>query len=466
MLLGAAPALAHNPLLGAARSEAPRVAVAGAGEQADAGPGEIGFALSYVDTRYGGNGRPGWVRSGDMDGDGDLDLVAAGGRAIFVYENDGSPDPGRWTRWGAGSDGLAGTHLPGANGGALLDVDCDGDADVVTAEFESTLGWWENPGPPLRDSNWGFHPIASAPTGYYLHDLLVADLDGDGLAEELLENRDSDYWSATILIRWHRPLPGGSWETHTIEPGRDEGPAHGHAGLDVADVDADGDLDLAYSNGWYESSGSPSGLWTWHAVSDVYGISNTVARDLNGDGRLDLVVAAGHHGQGVFWHEQPASQPGSRPWIRHPISSTDGDVTRRWFYTPGSPALHHPESLIVLDVDFDGDLDVATSDLFFGEDPGEPDWSQEVHNVYVYQNGGMLTSPSWTAINIAPGVFPSHLLQPADLNQDGLVDFISEGAGHSVVSYYENAPEPAALLPLCTVAALLLVLAVRRPQRR
>ena len=44
MLLGSAPALAHNALLGAARIAAPRAALAG--EQADAGPGEVGFALS------------------------------------------------------------------------------------------------------------------------------------------------------------------------------------------------------------------------------------------------------------------------------------------------------------------------------------------------------------------------------------------------------------------------------------
>jgi len=30
---------------------------------------EIKFGLYYVDTEYGGNGKPGWVRVGDIDGD-------------------------------------------------------------------------------------------------------------------------------------------------------------------------------------------------------------------------------------------------------------------------------------------------------------------------------------------------------------------------------------------------------------
>ena len=30
------------------------------------------FSREYIDTNYGGNGKPGWVRAGDMDLDGDL----------------------------------------------------------------------------------------------------------------------------------------------------------------------------------------------------------------------------------------------------------------------------------------------------------------------------------------------------------------------------------------------------------
>ena len=35
------------------------------------------FSRFYVERDYGGNGKPGFVRGGDMDGDGDLDVVGA-----------------------------------------------------------------------------------------------------------------------------------------------------------------------------------------------------------------------------------------------------------------------------------------------------------------------------------------------------------------------------------------------------
>jgi len=367
------------------------------------------FDRYYVDTNYGGNGRPGWVRSGDMDGDGDLDLVAGGGYALFIYENDGNS--GGWTRYG----NLDSTGQMGANGATLHDVDGDGDLDVVCAKYYNELGWWENPipaGGQLSNTQWSFHKLGD--TTWYLHDIIRGDLDQDGVAEEFVANLNEGYWDSPAEIVWLRPGPDPTqlWERHTIDP-RNSGSNHNHAGLDTGDVDRDGHVDLAYAGGWYEAPDDPSGSWTWHPVADIYGISNSLLRDMDDDQDLDLVVSAGHHGSGVYWFAAPADPKGGT-WTQNTV---DGDIV-------------HPECLAVLDLDDDDDLEVVTCDLDFDR------WDQQVHNVYVLENLG--GSSSWNKQNVAPNSFASHLLQMVDVNQDGQMDIISEGCGYSVVSYYEN----------------------------
>ena len=402
------------------------------------------FTLNTIDPAYGGNTKPGWVRSGDMDNDGDLDVVAGGGTALFIYENDGSA--GGWTRHGS----LDGTNSLGANGAVLYDVDGDTFLDVVSARYNADVGWWENPASTtLSTTAWTFHSLSSE--SYYLHDLIVADLDEDGEAQEFVANLNQGYWGANIKIKWFRPGldPELPWESHTIETGRSEVSSHGHAGMDVGEISGDGNVDLAYSNGWYEAPDDPGGTWNWHSVTDVYGISNTLLRNMDGDADLDLIVTGGHHGQGAFWLENPVF-PITGTWTLHAVSPTAGDVTARRVYSSGLDYLHHPECLSVLDLDQDSDLDVVTCELFFGEDSGEPDWSDQAHNVYVYENLG--DSLSWAEHNVAPNSYPNHLLQTVDIDEDGWMDIIGESCGYSVISYLENNAELAERIYLPLVA--------------
>ncbi|MFC2172241.1 FG-GAP-like repeat-containing protein [Acidobacteriota bacterium] len=365
------------------------------------------FNRYYADQNYGGNGRPGFVRSGDMDGDGDPDIVGGGGYALFVYENDGAPARPDWTRFG----NLDGTGGIGLNGASLYDVDGDRDLDVVGAMYTSDLGWWENPG-TLGNDNWNFHTIGS--TTSYLHCMIRTDLDGDHIAEEFVANLTS---GSNLMILWFRPGPDPTqpWESHIIESGRNHG-NNNHAGLDAGDVDGDSHLDIAYSNGWYEAPDDPAGVWTWRQVTGISGISNVALSDLDGDGDLDLITASGHSSTGVFWFECPAN-PGSESWTQHAIDAS----------------VANPEGLAVADLDYDGDSDVIACDLDFNS------WDQEVHHVYVYENTGTVISPTWNKQDISGGSYASHKLQISDINDDGLIDIISEGCGYQIISYYENA---------------------------
>ena len=366
--------------------------------QTGGGGTTFSFSRAYVDTNYGGNGKPGWARPGDMDNDGDLDIVVGGGRVLYVYENDGTA--GGWTRHGT----LDGTNDIGCNGAALSDVDRDGDLDVVAARFYGNLGWWENPGGTLQTQPWTFHALTATSPNAYTHDMALADLDKDGVAEEFIFSMIA---SGTVKIEWYRPGadPTQPWLRYVIEPTRNTGGVN-FAGLDTGDVDGDGDIDVAFSNGWYASSGAPTGSWSWNAITSVPGISNTLLRDMDGDGDLDKLTASGHSGTGVRWFENPS-------WTEHLIGN-----------------IQSPEGLQAADLDGDGDIDVVAPEL------DTNNWGLEIHQLYVFENQG--NSLSWNAQNVAANIYPNHHLQLADMNADGKLDIVSESAGTSVVSYYEN----------------------------
>ncbi|MCA8960438.1 MAG: VCBS repeat-containing protein [Planctomycetes bacterium] len=367
------------------------------------------FDRQSVDDHYGGNGRPGWVRAGDMDLDGDLDIVAGGGNALFIYLNGG--DSRSWRR----TDNLDGTGGIGANAGLLVDVDLDGDLDVISALYYKDVGWWENPGGDRIALAWVFHTIVKE--RWFLHDLALGDIDNDGKAREVVANLMNRGANATSRIASFRipSDPTQPWPATVVQPGKNHGNDN-HAGLDIGDIDSDGKQDIAFANGWYESPSTLDGTWIWHPIHDRPGVSNVILADLDRDGRLDVVTALGHRSKGLFWYAAPAI-PAKDAWSEHVIHAQ----------------ILQPESLGLEDLDGDGDLDVVTADL------DDQAWALPVHNVYVFENlGSDAGDLAFRQHNVAPNSPPSHLLRLLDIDQDGHLDIISESCGHSVISFFRN----------------------------
>lgn len=136
------------------------------------------------------------VAAGDFDGDGDVDVVAAGVQAVGAV----SGGLFAWTGDGAGNFGFAG-YQPGTSHGfprwlRALDVEQDGDLDVVaalstgsaTSESAQHFTVFRNDGTGVLvcDATAYHHPASSGSTPRFVH------LDADQHADVFFTNFDRD----------------------------------------------------------------------------------------------------------------------------------------------------------------------------------------------------------------------------------------------------------------------------------
>ena len=171
---------------------------------------------------------------GDLDGDGDLDLaVGTWNDGILVYENVGTAAAPRFERAEIPPIELTrGSHAAPV----LADLDGDGDLDLLAGESSGELNRWRNEGSAseprftlVTDS------LAGIDAGQRSHPAL-ADLDGDGVVD-LVVGSDSGETVVHPGIR-----EGGEIRFSPAPAGALALPRH--AAPAIADLDGDGALDL------------------------------------------------------------------------------------------------------------------------------------------------------------------------------------------------------------------------------
>jgi hypothetical protein len=167
--------------------------------------------------------------------------------ALVWYRNQGS----RWTRYVIEKE-----FLTVEAGGAAHDIDGDGDQDVVFGgDYKSNaLWWWENPAPNFDPNvSWKRHTIKTDGARQH-HDQLFADLKGTGKVQLVFWNQGAKTLFFAEIPK--DPRSAESWPIETVYSGRaGEGvqkAAEYAEGLDAADVDGDGKLDLLAGNHWFK----------------------------------------------------------------------------------------------------------------------------------------------------------------------------------------------------------------------
>jgi len=209
-----------------------------------------------------------WLRPADLDRDGDPDIVAASDtHGLAWWANNGTGTG--WTQYT-----ITKHEFYRGNNLALGDLDADGDLDIV-AGTDRQLVWLENLGHPQAGvHNWVWHVVDTSPYGGgYVVD--VGDIDRDGRLDIVSCDLEVKLGNATTTGRrlgwWeskYTPPPASeiSFTAHDIDT-----TLSGAWGVDIADFNGDGILDVAASG--YGAGGVsgetrlyksvPGTTWTW-----------------------------------------------------------------------------------------------------------------------------------------------------------------------------------------------------------
>lgn len=235
------------------------------------------------------------------------------------------------------------------------DFDADGDTDFVVAAYgainQGEVGWLEKRG----DRGYQYHRIVKK-TGAI--NVLPVDLNGDAQLDFVaLFAQEHEEISAFINNG------NGVFQERALFKAAT--PAFGSSGIQLVDLDRDGDVDILYTNGdnldlptitprpyhgvqWLENTGNLN--FVWHDIYRCYGAYCAAAGDLNNDGKLDIVVT-------TLFNDWSDLKRASLLWLEN---------NGRQGFTPHTIATQptHLISAAIGDMDSDGWLDIIACGMY------------------------------------------------------------------------------------------------------
>ncbi|MFT6797266.1 MAG: hypothetical protein ACJART_002417, partial [Maribacter sp.] len=296
----------------------------------------------------------------------------------------------------------------------IYDFDGDGDLDLFGTEGTYPAGfelvWAEN------DGSGNFTVHTNIPAGTTTHgEPFIAGLAGGnydasngGLYQMAITWNGGELGNSEVQMVTVPSDPiNGTWTVENIHP------TSLGEGLSNGDIDDDGDLDLFQAGNWLRNDIDIDGSWTLFSTGITFPTTfdrNRLA-DIDRDGDLDGVVGQIGQSQELAWFEAP-SDP-EQNWIKNTID----------------PDIDAVLSLEVIDMDFDGDLDVIVGE-----------WRNQ-YKLFGFEND-LCNSGTWIKYEINSGGVANREhhdgTQVTDIDNDGDLDIISMGWTNPVPRIYEN----------------------------
>lgn len=251
----------------------------------------------------------------DLDGDGDKDVMAGSTAGDFYYyKNTGTPSAPSYSALVTNPFGLANTGQKYSQP-AFGDIDNDGDLDLLSGAVDGNFYFFENTGTATAPAFGAvqFNPFTLAgisdPYGYSAASFV--DVDNDGDLDIMSGSYYGDFYFYENIGTASSPLFAVSQTNYFGLAGT----GSNYSTATFADVDGDGDKDMFSSNGgsfeYYQNTGTASapafGASTTNpflltAITGSLNGASASFADLDNDGDLDLISGSSNPGD-LFYYQ-------------------------------------------------------------------------------------------------------------------------------------------------------------------